>query len=304
MMTPTESGWRGFWRRFPRRRSLSLLLGFSLLLLALDVSGIGFFQRGKFAVTGAAAPLIETLAYGRHFSDGARRIVADHLLQADANERLRAENARLREWRAHALNLRRRLSRYEELLQVAPPPDAARTARVLGEIGGPFERAVILQAGRAHGILYGHGVVDAHGLVGRIVGVGETTSRALLLTDFNSRVPVFVEPSGARGIAGGDGGDALRLEFLPEGAAVSLGDRVVTSGAGGLLPAGLLVGVVVSVEAGAPVVAPFMDAARLEWARVLLQSSRHDIPETPREDPLAAGAHIAAWGESWGGDAR
>ena len=295
MLTTAESGWQRFWRRFLHRRSLPLLLLLSIVLLSLDRSGADFFQRGKLWLADAAAPVLQASAFSRHLSDGFRRGIADYLALASSNESLRAENARLQEWRALAVDLRRRLARYEDMLHVVDLPESSfLTARLLGEVGGPFEQAAILQAGQTHGIAYGHGVVDTRGLVGRIVGVGQKTSRVLLLTDFNSRVPVLLEPGGARGIASGNGSDTLRLEYLPEDTGVSLGDRVVTSGDGGFLPAGLLVGMVVDFDDDQPIVEPFMQTGRLEWVRVLIQSSVHDVPRSAGAGPLSRGAPLAA----------
>ena len=293
MLNPAESGWRSFWRRFLHRRTLPALLLLSACLLFLDRSGAAFFQRGKLWLADAAAPVLVINAFSQRLSDRLRGGIADYLVLAASNEGLRAENARLQEHLTRLLDLERRLARYEDLLHVVSlPASSLLTARVLGEVGGPFEQAAILQAGSEHGVAYGHGVVDARGLVGRIIGVGATTSRVLLLTDFNSRVPVLVEPGGMRGIAGGDGSETLRLEYLPEDAGVSLGDRIITSGDGGFLPAGLLVGVVVDFADGEPVIDPFMEAESLEWVRVLTRASMHDVPRgagsLSRGGPLAA----------------
>ena len=279
MLAPSESNWQRFWRAFLSRRELPALLLLSLVLLFFDRSGAGFMQRSKLFFTDVAAPLLELSARSGEASDEFWRSAQNHFSLRERNDQLREQNEQLLEWRALALELQRRLVRYEDLLDVvALPEESFLTARALGESGGPFEQAAILQAGREHGVAYGHGVIDSQGLVGRIIGVGERTSRVLLLTDFNSRIPVQVEPGGARGIASGDNSDTLLLQYLPEDEKVKPGDRLVTSGDGGFLPAGLPVGVVVGFAEDVPLVEPFMRADRLEWVRILAQASLHDVP--------------------------
>ena len=84
--------------------------------------------------------------------------------------------------------------------------------------------------------------MDGLGLVGRISGVGSSTSRVILLTDNASQIPVIIQPSGQQAILMGDNSFAPPLEFIENVELVRPGDRILTSGEGGILPAGLLVG--------------------------------------------------------------
>ena len=111
--------------------------------------------------------------------------------------------------------------------------------------------------------------MDGIGLVGRISGVGKQTSRVILLTDSNSRVPVSVQPSGQKAILAGDNSALPPLEFLEDNDAVRAGDIVVSSGDGGVFPAGLLVGNVVKDTDNRLRVALSADFQKLEFLRVL-----------------------------------
>ena len=122
--------------------------------------------------------------------------------------------------------------------------------------------------------------VDGLGLVGRISGVGERTSRVVLLTDVNSRVPVFVQPSGQRALLTGDNTTAPLLEFIEAPEKVRPGDRVVTSGDGGIFPSDLLVGATAAGPDGRLRVRLAADYRRLEFIRVLRQSPGEAIPGT------------------------
>ncbi|MEH6477754.1 MAG: rod shape-determining protein MreC, partial [Sneathiella sp.] len=148
------------------------------------------------------------------------------------------------------------------------------TARVIGDSGGPFVRTLLLGAGALDGVRTGQAAVGPHGVLGRVVEVGHQSARVLLLTDLNSRIPVKLEKSRNKGILVGDNSSSPKLEFLPTNAQVSAGDRVVTSGDGGMLPAGWPIGIVSSVAEGQVRVQAYADWTRLEYISVL----RYDLP--------------------------
>jgi rod shape-determining protein MreC len=156
-------------------------------------------------------------------------------------------------------------------------------ARVVGDSGGPFRHARLLDAGADRGISAGMPVLDEYGLVGRVLAAGRRSARILLLTDLNSRIPVVVAPSGDHAILEGDNSRRPRLGFLPLDPSLAPGDRVITSGRDGLLPPGLPVGEIESVDDRGVTVRPFADFDRLDYV-VVLQST----PVRPPEDGAAA----------------
>ena len=149
------------------------------------------------------------------------------------------------------------------------------SARVIADAGAPFVRTVLVNAGHRDGIRRGQAVMNADGLVGRIAEVGARSARVLLLSDLNSRVPVLNSASTQRGVLSGDNSDWPNLVFLPNQARVGMGDRIVTSGHGGLFPPGLPVGIVGSIRDGKVRIQPFVDWHRLEFVRVV----RFDVPK-------------------------
>jgi rod shape-determining protein MreC len=202
----------------------------------------------------------------------------------EENEQLRAENARLLKWQAVGRALEQENENYRQLLNALSDPLVLPiTARVVGDSGGPFVRTLLLNAGRRDGIRVGQAVVAPLGLVGRIAEAGERSARVLLLTDLNSRIPVVLEQSRYKGILVGDNSASPQLEFLPATASVAPGDRVVTSGDGGMLPAGRPVGIVSSVVDRRVRVQTFADWNRLEYVSVL----RYDLPgmSNPEDNP-------------------
>jgi rod shape-determining protein MreC len=134
---------------------------------------------------------------------------------------------------------------------------------------GPFANARLANAGSDAGVVVGYPVLSERGLVGRIVGVSRNASRILLLTDVASRTPVMIDRSNARAILTGDGGPNPKLDYLRGRDAVHDGDRVLTSGDGGVLPRGLPVGRAVKGLDGRWRVVLDADASAIDWIRIL-----------------------------------
>jgi rod shape-determining protein MreC len=142
------------------------------------------------------------------------------------------------------------------------------TARVVGDQGGAFARSVLVNAGSRDGVAKGQVAVTAEGVAGRVAEVGLRSSRVLLLTDINSRVPVLVGSARDRAIMAGDNTGRPRLLYLAAGTEIRPGDRVVTSGHGGVFPPGLPVGIVTQASETALRVQPFVDWAHVEYLRL------------------------------------
>jgi rod shape-determining protein MreC len=253
------------------QRFAFLLLVFSAFVLMLVGKGETLLiDRFRTGVLDFAAPVMEVLSQPAAAVANAVENAKHLYMLRSENERLRAENAKLREWQTTAHRLETENASLRELLRV-PAETQSRyiTARVIADPGGAFVRAAIVNAGRRHGVVKGQAVMTADGLVGRVYEVGLHSARVLLITDINSRMPVLIESSRARAILAGDNGDRPKLAFLAPSADVSVGDRIVTSGQGGMFPAGLPVGTVAAIDGGAVRVAPLVDFDRLEMVRIV-----------------------------------
>ena len=150
---------------------------------------------------------------------------------------------------------------------------------VMADSGSPFRQSVLLNVGARDGIVDGWATMDGLGLVGRISGVGERTARVILLTDASSRIPVTIQPSGQRAMLVGDNTPAPPVEFLETPEQVRPGDRVISSGDGGIFPAGLLVGVVEADSERRLRVRLAADYERLSFLRVLRSHPAEEISE-------------------------
>lgn len=167
---------------------------------------------------------------------------------------LRDENARLREWYNRALYLENENNSLRGLLAVTPDaPHEFVTARVVSDAGNAYVKTLLVAAGTDHGVEKGQAVLSGDGLVGRILEVGRRSARVLLVTDINSRVPVIVQGSGDHAILAGSNDELPVLKHLPPGVKAPEGSMIMTSGHGGIFPAGLALGKVSAKSAGSAV---------------------------------------------------
>jgi rod shape-determining protein MreC len=129
------------------------------------------------------------------------------------------------------------------------------------------------------------------GLVGRIAEVGDRASRVLLLTDLNSRIPVTLQGSHERAILAGDNSPRPLLAYLAPNAKPEVGERVVTSGDGGVFPPGIPVGVIVSVG-GQVRVATSSDLSVIDYVKIVDFGLSGMLPPTavPAPKPARKGA--------------
>lgn len=196
------------------------------------------------------------------------------------NQELRRELQQMKSWKEAALQLEQENARLLDLNNVRLDPALTYvTGVVLADSGSPFRQSVLLNIGARDGIKDGWAAMDGLGLVGRISGVGEQTARVVMLTDNASRVPALIQPSGQSAIVSGDNTASPPIDFIETPALVRPGDRVVTSGDGGVLPAGLVIGEVAQDAGGRLRVRMSADIERLEFLRVL-RASETLKPET------------------------
>ncbi|MEL6641032.1 MAG: rod shape-determining protein MreC [Pseudomonadota bacterium] len=197
---------------------------------------------------------------------------------AEQNDDLRRELQRMKAWKEAALQLEQENAKLLDLNNVRLNPQLTYvTGQVLTDSGSPFRQSVLLNVGQRDGIVDGWPTMDGVGLVGRIAGVGNETSRVLLLTDTSSRIPITIQPSGQQAILAGDNTLNPPVEFLENPAVVRPGDQVVTSGDGGVFPADLQVGQVALGNDQRLRVRLSADYERLQFLRVLRAQTHEDI---------------------------
>jgi rod shape-determining protein MreC len=179
---------------------------------------------------------------------------------------LQAENARLKNWEQAGLALQTENRELKSLLRFqAEPATTGLTARVIANTGAPYAASLIVTAGAREGVTKNMIAATADGLVGRVIEVGEWSSRILLITDPESRIPVVARETGTRSVLAGMGNNNLEARFLPNDFQLTAGTIMVTSGHGGLLPPNLPVATVGDHSR----LYPTVDLSRVNHVRLL-----------------------------------
>ncbi|MEO1642421.1 MAG: rod shape-determining protein MreC [Pseudomonadota bacterium] len=235
---------------------------------------------------------VRTAASDQMFLFSRAGLTDDFATARGKDRRILELEARVRElarYEAMALSMAERLEVYEDILNLQGEPGGSEvTARAMAETNGPFAEGLLVNAGAQNGIEDGYFAENDRGLVGRVVSVGQRSARILKVTDFNSRVPIMGEASGLRAIMYGGRDQRGRLQDRPEVGTFIEGERILTSGEGGLFPRGVVVGWVLDVGTDQPKVRLAMQEGQLGYVR-LKPSIRIPAPEVfPAETPLAS----------------
>jgi rod shape-determining protein MreC len=144
-------------------------------------------------------------------------------------------------------------------------------AKVLSDKNSPFLKSIIINKGSKHGINRGSVVKDNEYLVGKIVEVNFTTSRVLLLSDINSKIPVLIEPQGIMAILSGSQENNGTIQYSRIENIIDDKSIVYTSGTGNLFKAGIPVGKIIktNIKSTKNNVEFFSDFSQLKFVRIL-----------------------------------
>ncbi len=294
-------------RESPLRSWLPLvLLALGLLLLVFSEAGyLGPVERVLHYVLDPLQRMFSGVAMSTGNLFQAVREVRD--LRARVEELqtqvdgLMVENVRLREYEAEVQQLRALLNFTSEY-PISAPLGADVVGRETGEtypygevVGtetNPYLRYVTINVGASQGVEVGMPVVsNGPGLVGRVAEVSPRAAKVQLLNDPESAVAALLQVSRVTGLVVGQPDGSLRMEYLPQDEEISAGDLVLTSGLGGFMPKGLVIGQVTEVRKmdyelfQAAIVRPAVDFSRLELVLVITEFEQIPLDELPAEEP-------------------
>ena len=293
-------------RETPRRPWLPLvLLVFALSMLVVSEAGylapvenafhyvLDPLQRAFSGVAAFTGDLFRTRREVREL-----RVEVEEL--REQVDTLTVENVRLKEFEAEVQQLRALLNFVSDY-----PISASLGAEVIsreacdtfpcGDVVGvepnPYLRYVTINVGSLQGVETGMPVVSGGaGLIGRVVQVGPRTAEVQLLTDTDSAVAALLQTSRITGLVVGQPDGTLRMEYIPQEQHIDVGDIVLTSGLGGVMPKGLVIGQVTEVLQmdyalfQSAVVRPAIDLSRLELVLVITAFEQIPLEEPPLEE--------------------
>lgn len=164
-------------------------------------------------------------------------------------------------------------------------------AKVLIDKNSPFLRSVVLNKGSKNNIKLGMAVLDGEYLIGKVVEVNFFTSRVLLISDINSKIPVSVSPNDVQAIMSGDGKQNATLQYI-QGTDLKNNNEdmmVTTSGAGGLFKSGILIGKINFTENSTTnnlKVNIYKDFSQLKYVKVISFSKEEKALDQTSKDEL------------------
>ncbi len=268
-----------------------IVLAFALLLLVVQRVNPELGGRMRGATADALSPVISV---ARAPFGAARRLVelaGDHFDVVDENRALKAELAAARKKVARADLLANEVKQLQALLALKRPERrVVASAIASSSSANAGMRTAIISAGLSDGVRPRMPVIASGGLAGRVTDVGRGSARILLLTDINSRVPVKVVRTGWTGLAVGTGGTLLDFQFdIASGSdRIRVGDRLVTTGDGGLFPPGVPVAVILDAERTPPRARPLANPTGL--GAVIVEAPWLPPPAFVPAEPAAAEA--------------
>ena len=274
-----------FSKRSPLSVQLFISLALSLTLIVLDINYRPFKEVRYY---------LDTIISPLYYVSNAPKSSFDSLYEmSKKQEALVKENARLQETliqqKSNLLLLEHLKHENDRLRGLLGSPlrhdEHKMAAQVLLADTDPYVYQVVINKGKNDGVYVGQPVVDEKGIVGQIYQTAQSTSRAILICDYQHAIPVQVLRNDISMVAVGNGcSNDLTLDFLPNNVDIKVGDVLVTSGLDGRFPEGYPVAVVSSVKLdisdSTPIISatPTADLKRLRYLLLLWgdQGVKHD----------------------------
>ena len=241
-----------------------------ILFVIMDRGGVNHVKEIRINLTDAVLPITQTIF---HPINSISNFVDDFKNLNQAREVVKVLEAQVRELQEELIvtqGLMTQNKRLKEQTNFVDFPDTKIiTGRVVALSGGPFVKSMLINIGQDNGARLGQAVMSEYGLVGVIVEVASSFARVLQITDINSQIPVVTENTRDPAIIKGDNSRFLKLKFVPNGSLLAVGDRIVTSGHGGLLPPDIPIGHIAEIDGTSVLVSSLVDWDRLDYIRVL-----------------------------------
>ena len=254
-----------------QRFSLLGLLFFSILLIVLskfNFTAINYLKLGINEVVFRTSFIVSLpekyISYSFHAIEEHIDLYKDYNLKKEELKKLKSEKYNVNFLEAENKRLKKVLedisSSSEEII-----------AKVIIDKQSPFLRSIIINKGSKSEIKKGMAVLSDSYLVGKVVEVNFMTSRVLLLSDLNSKIPVTIEPGGIQSILSGNGVNAGIIQYTKDKMPINGEGVVYTSGTGGLLKSGIPIGKIKHNE-NKNNVDFFVDFSQLRFVRILSYS--------------------------------
>lgn len=245
-------------------------LGIGAVLLFVSLDDGEAFSGARAVAAATVAPAGTVAAEARHEGASLLSVIGGYFTRGVYVSGLEREVALARVQLAEQAALKEENARLKALAGMAESDGKpVATARLIGSTATSTRRFATLSAGTRQGVQVGMAVRAPLGLVGRVLEVGATTARVLLITDSESTIPVRRAQDGTQAYATGQGDGTLKIKLAATGInPLRKGDAIVTSGSGGLFRPNEAVAVIVALLPDGAIARPLSDPGMTEFVVV------------------------------------
>ncbi len=260
---------------------LGLVIG--VVMLVVSTGNAGAFSGLRSAANDGAAPAAKIAAGARTGTQSTWAVISGYFTSGLRVARLEREVAEARVKLAEQAALSEENVRLKAMLQLSQGEQRpVVVTRMIGSTSSSTRRFATIGAGSNQGVRVGMAVRSPLGLVGRVMEVGATSARLLLVTDTDSSIPVRRASDGLQGYANGLGDGTVQIRLSTTGInPLKPGDAIVTSGSGGIYRPGEAIAVVVRLTPDGAIARPLSDPGQTEFVAVEQQYEEIAEPAAP-----------------------
>lgn len=257
-------------RRTIKKSAIAVLFVLVFVFMLLNKTNNALIEKTSTTAEEIITPITEILVMpasmllnGYDYLRSLRKIDLENQALREENRKLIMANAKNR-----ALEIENKI--LADMLNYVVPPEADFiTAKVVAQEGNAFAHSLTVYVGENNHVEKGQVAISDKGVVGRVEDVGSRYAKIALINNINSKVSVMIENTRVRGMMVGQNDIWPELVFLPLDAELNVGDKVVTSGIGGVFPVGLPVGKIASVSKNSAKIEPANNLSRLEYVMIV-----------------------------------
>ena len=250
-----------------QRFSLLGLLFFSILLIVLGKYNFTAINYLKITINEVVYRISFVVSLPEKYIAYSYRAVEEHIRFYNDYNLKKEELEKLKSEKYETIFLKAENKRLKKVLDDINYSSELVIAKVIIDKQSPFLRSIIINKGSKNNINKGMAVLSDSYLIGKVVEVNYTTSRVLLLSDLNSKIPVTIEPGSIQSILSGNGEKSGVLLYLKDNFLIVEESIIYTSGTGGLLKSGIPIGKIIQNE-NQNNVNFFVDFSQLRYVKV------------------------------------
>ena len=231
-----------------QRFSLIALIFFSIFIIVLgkyNFKGVNFL---KLSIKELVYRTTFIVSVPENFVISSYQTIRDHFYLYSTYENLKKDYESLKATKLNTDFLKSENEALKSKINDVSIQSSELLAKVIIDKKSPFLRSVIINRGSKDNVILGMAVLDEKFLVGKVVEVNYSTSRVLLLSDLNSKIPVSIEPNGVQSILSGSGSSFGEIQYIKENYELENESEIFTSGSGGIFRSGIPIGKTIADE--------------------------------------------------------